>query len=286
MRRLVFALLTLSVAATASAQPDWRAPGPGVSLDVIKYLETDGGFITDNQGRYLGRATIGTLQSLQILSARIPVGGGVRVVAEVPLAYADADYARLVEGLGDDFEGVGLGNPYLGVEVRRGYSRVGLGVRAPLATSRANFVGYLADAERPQATIQDHASATLSLDAARPVFRGIRVRLRVAPTVLVYTGEPVQIDFGPDPQFVDPDPWLAVAYGAMVEGEAGPASLSGGLVGYEETRAGQGFGFVSARAGVTVDAGPVRPGVSFRTRLGDTGPPEPIVGLSLDVPLR
>lgn len=279
---LLFGLL----AAAASAQPDWRAPGPGVSLDVAKYMETDGGPITGAQGDDLGRASIGTFESLQFLSARVPVGG-VTVVAELPLAYADTDYARFLGAeLESDFEGFGVGNPYLGAEIRRGAFRIGLGARAPLAARRTNYVGYLSDAERPETTIVEHASATLSVDAARPVFRDIRVRFRIAPTVLVYTGDPIQITVGPDPEFDKPDPWLAVTYAAMVEGEVGRVSLSGGLTGYEETRYERGFGFVSARGGLTVDAGRVRPGVSFRTAIGENGPPEPILGLSLDVPLR
>ena len=228
------------------------------------------------------------METLQLLSARVPVGD-VTVVAEVPFAYADFQVVRDLNSLEvERIREFGFGNPYLGAEVQRGAVRYGVGVRAPLSTDAAAVVGFLADAERPQSTVQDFASATLSFDGVRPLPRGLRLRGHFAPTVLVYTGDGIltQSPSDPDPVLFDPDPWLAFSYGLMLDGELGQVRLSGGLAGYEETREGFGFGFVSARAGATVDAGLLRPGIAIRTKLSDNGPPKPVVGFSLDLRIQ
>ena len=98
------------------------------------------------------------METLQLLSARVPVGD-VTVVAEVPFAYADFQVVRDLNSLEvERIREFGFGNPYLGAEVQRGAVRYGVGVRAPLSTDAAAVVGFLADAERPQSTVQESAT--------------------------------------------------------------------------------------------------------------------------------
>ena len=281
---IVFAAFGL-FASAASAQPAGRFAGPGVSLDVTKSLFDAGGVFVDEQGQYLGTFQRGALETYLVASARVPAGP-VTVVAELPAGYADSFAAGLTVEVPEDgsFRGFGIGNPYLGVERQQGAVRVGLGVRAPLATVRSEYVGDLANAERPDAYRRDFSSVVGSLTGVRPITPALRVRGHLTPMLLVYTGEGIVVNASSGERF-KPDPSFALAYGAQLEGDLGPARLAGGVVGFEESAFG-GFGFVSAIGHASVELGGVRPGLTARTRLSDTGPPEPVVGFSLDVPLR
>ena len=283
LMRLPLALLlfSLSCASTASAQPAGRFPGPGVSLDVVKSLSDSGDFFVDDEGSFVADVRPNLLETYLVVSARVPVGP-VTVVAELPAGYADTSILEgldIESGEGNSFRGFGIGNPYLGVERQVGAVRLGVGARAPLATYPSEYVGDLANAERPDAYRRDAYrrdifSVVGSVTGVRSITPAVRVRGHLTPMLLVYTGE----GFASDPS-------PAVVYGAQLEGDLGPARLAGGVVGYEESAFG-GFGFASLIGHASADLGGVRPGLTVRTKVSDAGPAGAVFGLSLDVPIR
>jgi hypothetical protein len=193
---------------------------------------------------------------------------------------------------------VGVGNPYLGAEyaVSPGVVVEG-GVRLPLASRddgavaffTSDGVGYLADVERPEAFLPDVASATVGVTAQRSVAPGVDVRVELAPTLMYDTRGSVDLTSdGVDDPF-RPGPALWARYGAQVVLGVGPALLHGGLAGRQGIASDPYYTLshtASAVLGVVAAGLPVRPGVLVRVPVLGEFRPDPVVGLSLTVPLR
>ena len=296
--RALLALVLLAVAASASAQPDWRPvpDGPSVSVDALLALgdDLDGAFLTPD-GRPVRGADIGVVSSAFAVGGRLPVGGRWAAVAELPFSYArfsTPDVPALgVEASAED--DLAVGNPYVGVEgrVKPGLA-VGGGVRLPLArygdaaTSFAWQGGYTADAERFEAYLPQVLTVSASA-RYEPSLGPVRLRLRLAPAFLT--------DVSGEAFFGDPDPartGLALGYSALVEAGAGALAVSGGVLG-RPIVAGERFELFDATAalalGARVRSGPAQPGVLLRVPLDRDRfylGSDATVGLSLDVPLR
>lgn len=300
--RLCALLALLLAPAAASAQVLWRAApgGPTVSVDALVALGDDyESAFTSPEGRPLD-GSVGVVSSAVTLTARVPVGAGVSVVADLPFSYSrfstpDVPALGIEAGAEGD---VDFGNPYLGAEAQvRPDLALGAGVRLPLTSDYrddgtvdpAEFGwqgGLVADRERFEAYLSDVLTVS-ALARYEPVRGPARLRLLLVPTYLA--------DFSSETFFGDPNPprtGLALGYGAQAEVETGPVAVSGGVVG-RPVLTGERFELFSADAALTAGlravAGPVRPGLLVRVPLDRDRfafESDATVGFSLDVPLR
>ena len=308
MRSLLFAL-SLFATATASAQPMWRPAldGPSVSLDVLKPFG-QALVATDETGEQIGEVGTSPFHSAQVLSARVPLGPRLAVVADLPTAYAKYEPDDAVRRAYPNSDGPGefiVGNPYLGVEMAlRPEIAVGVGVRLPLsppgefgAGSDAAFVGRTALLEVPEAFLERTFSASAVVRYEPALARSVRLRLQAVPTVLVYSSFRGVVSGGELLGREDVrETVFALRYGAHVVGGVGPAELSAGIVGRVDDVEPFTVGsttFVGSyeptvlTLGAAVGGLPVRPGLTARVPVrGDPFGTDLVVGLSLDVPLR
>ena len=297
---LVLALAPLAVA-VASAQPDARpaVAGPSVSLDVLWATPRNFGFATDSEGTILGESRAGPLQSVQVLSVRVPVGGRAAVVGYVPIVVTDLRLDEIVplsSGAGGRGAEVDLGNPYVGaVGLFDGVSVEG-GVWFPLAggpgadgSTGPELVGFGTDYLNAEAYKTETASARVQLGLSRDLGPA-RVRLVAAPIYSHFVGERAR-----DPgrsEASAPRGNVAATGAAAVDVPAGPVVFTGGLSGRYDGEGGrdtfiEGAGSWSyATLAATVGGLPVRPGLAVRAPLGGYTGTDFTIGVSLDVPLR
>ena len=245
-------------------------------------------------------SSVDVVSSAFTVGARVPVGAGVSVVADLPFAYARLASPDLpavgVEGTTED--DVSVGNPYVGAEARVGGAvTLGGGVRLPLAqydriggfADPADFAwqgGFTADPERFEAYLPEVLTVSASA-RYEPLVGPVRLRALLAPAYLR--------DVSGDEFFGNPNPprtGLVLGYQAQAEVAAGPVALSGGLFG-RPVLAGERFELFSADAtlalGASVRLARVQPGVSLRVPLDGERfifGSDATVAFSLDVPLR
>ena len=298
MRPLLLALL---VASAAAAQPGWRPvpEGPSVSVDALVALGDDFPLIGNAADPTAEAGRIDIVSSALLIGARVPVTGPWTAVVEVPVAYARYTFeggppVEPEPGLPtvdpSDFDGadVGLGNPYLGAELRATRAlTVGLGVRPPLAREQAPPTGTAegwqgglrADVERFEAYLPRALtlSGTARLDA--PVGSVGRVRLSVDPALVIDTDE-----------FRSGDQDKATpVLGYALHGDlrVGPATLSAGLV--DRALYGDRYRLFETNPtvvlGVAADVAGVRPGVLLRLPTdGQLYGTDATLAVTLDVP--
>ena len=244
--------------------------------------------------------SVDVVSSALVVTARVPVGAGVTVVADLPVSYArfaspDVPALGIEAGSEDD---VVVGNPYVGAEAGVGAAlTVGGGVRLPLSrfdriggfqdpAQFGWFGGFTTDPERFEAYLPEVLTVS-ALARYEPLAGPVRLRFVLAPAYLA--------DVSGDEPFGDPDfgtTGLALGYAVQAEVPVGPVALSGGVLG-RPILAGERFEVFSVDAALAVGAaatvGPVRPGVLVRVPLDRDPFPfdsDATVGLSLDVPLR
>ena len=296
----VLALLALLVSSAVAAQPAWRVTpaGPAVSVDALLALGDDQ-TISGPDGVLLSSA-VGVTSLAVTVTARVPVGAGVTVVTDLPVAYMRYAVPNVpslgVQSRSED--DVVFGNPYVGAEAGAGRGlTLGAGVRLPLSrfdrsgefqdpAQFGHYGGFTADRERFEAYFPEVLTVS-ALARYEPVAGPVRLRLQLAPAYLA--------DVSGDDPFGDPDfgkTGLALGYGAQAEVGAGPVALSGGVMG-RPVLTGQRFELFSSDATAVVAAvatlGPVRPGVIVRVPLDRDRfafRSDATVGVSLDVPLR
>ena len=279
----------------------WRpvSEGPSVSIDVLVALgdDIDSAF-TSPAGRPLD-GSIDVVSSTATVTARVPIGAGVSVVADFPFSYArfanpDVPALGLEAGAEDD---VTFGNPYVGAEALVGVGlTLGGGVRLPLNQyERDGFAdpeqfgwqgGFTADRERFEAYLPEVLTVS-ALARYEPLVGPVRLRLLLAPAYLVdvFNGDP----YG-DPDFGRTG--FALGYGVQAEVAEGPVALWWGVVG-RPILTGERFDLFSTDAAVTAGAavplGPVRASVTVRVPIVHDRfvfDSDATVGLGLDVPLR
>lgn len=178
-------LLAALLVPAAWAQPsNWTLPSSGASVT----LAADKPFFPDGSP-YEGVTSVWTLSAWQ------PLGPGVRLVAELPVAFAETVFST------DTFQPETYaiaGNVQLGAEADLATLPITLGgyVRLPTASipredRPAQFVGVYTEFEQigtfleRTATVSALAETRISADPASP----FAVRLRVIPQVLIPTGD-------------------------------------------------------------------------------------------------
>ncbi len=196
------------------------------------------------------------------LSGRLPVHERIRIIADIPFAYAkfkDED----VEGFGSNTV---LGNPLLGVEVLgpRGL-RFELSGRAPLTTadedSFADVIGALADLQRAESFMMDAVPVSAILTVERAVRPGLELRARAGATTIFDTSDYEEAESS----------LTSLDYAIFGSYSAGIARFGTGLSGRWDASADEGnFGERSVhQLGLTADVnlGRVRPGLAVRVPL-------------------
>lgn len=266
MRPLVLAALLVTA---ASAQPsNWELPGPGASVT----LAADRPYF--NEGNPFEGVT-----SAWSLSARVPVGPGLRVVGEVPFAFANTRNTSETASA--------LGNVQVGAEADLAAAPVTLGgyVRLPTASvspddGSAQVVGLFAEFEQIGTYLVDVATVAALTEgriAVRPT-SPLTVRLRVIPQVLIPTGDRNAL-------FTVGDPEVYVVLAGHMIYDADEVLVSGGLTSLT-LLTDDGSDSTNAFAGVSADVavGHVRPGLTLRAPLSDSYL-NSVVGLRLSVGL-
>ena len=280
-------LAVLLASAAASAQTTWRLVPEGgvVSFEVLRSVPATDFQIVDRLGTER-TFTASPLQSVQILTARVPLGGRWTGVGEIVTAYSSYDAPRGTDAALLTPDQFAVGNPYIGIEARAGGGlSLTAGGRLPVSSvSGATNDGYTTSPERGDAFALEAGTVALGGRYERALGVGTRVRLSLAPQLL-YSSR--QLDDGSLDRI-----GLAVGYGLVVAGDLGPVEVGGGVVGREPVavQVAQ-FGYSRAtvfEVGAVVAAGPVHPGLTLRlpTRTGVFNAPDAVVGLSLDIPLR
>ena len=303
--RIVFCLATLLAASGASGQTDWRPVGDGgrVSIDVLAAqtsadLGTNGGG-SDPVGVNRGTSTFSLLK----VGVRVPLGERFAAVGSLPLALVSLDEGLRVDESSTSTSFFGIGNPYLGVEVAATpEASVEAGVFLPFSSDQAfdpegreradatlALAGVATDFEHLETYEGEVLTARLRLGGAFPLSSEATARASVAPLLSAYIGE---LPLGPQGMPVDTYPRYnaALVYGAFVDGTLGAVTISGGALGRYDPDGGR-LAFaepLSANllAGVSADLGSARAGALVRVNLQGFGGFDPILGLSLDVPLR
>ena len=286
MRPYLVAALVLA-SAGASAQTTWRPlhAGGAVSLDVLRTVPGRDYEVADRFGT-TRTFSASPLQSVQVLTARVPLGGRWTGVGEVVTAYSSYDAPAGTDVALLTPNQFAVGNPYLGVEAAAGGGiTLTAGGRLPVSSvSGATYDGYTTAPERGDAFALEAGTVAVGGRYERALAPAVRVRLSFAPQVL-YSGR--QLDDRSLDRF-----GLVVGYGASVVGAIGPVEVGGGVVGREPVaRQVNQFGYsrvTVAEVGAVLAAGPVRPGLTLRlpTRTGVFDAPGAVIGFSLDVPLR
>ena len=209
------AALSLVVAAAATAQPsNWTLPVPGsyVALAAERPL-----FSND-------AADFGALTSAWTFETKQVITPGVRLVGELPFAFASIDV-----GVGDE-SGAALGNAMLGAELvpPTGPLTFGGYLRVPTATSTetagdvATAVGFVSDYERYGAFFNDILTVAVSAEATPALATApVSFRLRAVPQVLIATDDGVLAD----------DAEVLIGYAAQAIADVGPARVLAGLSG-------------------------------------------------------
>lgn len=298
MRLSLLVLISLVAASGVTAQPDWRpqADGPAVSVDVLATRQADDILITSSSGSEIEETTLRQRYAAALVSARWPLAPRLTVAATLPLAVYSAKLDDF--GVELDFESrtdFGIGNPYLGLAVQATpEASVEVGVWLPLSTDETyenetqpnvavGVAGIVTDPEHAEAYEKSTASARLLLSGAVEVSPAVRLRGHLAPVFSYYTADvPMGFDLTRSN--------LAFTAGALVDGDVGRVTLTGGAVGRYEPDGG--FRalidevFVSALAGASLNGLPVQPGVLVRVPVTGFYVADAIVGFSLDVPLR
>jgi hypothetical protein len=207
---------------------------------------------------------------------------GLRIVVDVPVAYA-AFEGELGELAGSSTV---LGNPYLGVEyaVRPSLVLEG-GIRAPITTadaeSYADVVGFLADASRGEAFLEDAFPVALAARLEHRLRPDLSLTARLGTVQAFYTGDDE-----------DTNSMTLVDYGIGSSWTRGTARVGAGLAGRWDASADEGkFGENSLhQLGITADMalGPVRPGLSLRLPLDQDHRDilKTSVGAYVQIPLR
>lgn len=294
-------LLAVALAASAAAQPGWQPlpePGPALTLDLLYALGDDREVVsTDFPDPFAPEPfEVGITAAALVVGGRVPVGGGVSLVGELPLGYYAADFPDGLEFGGfqpRDASSLDAGNPYLGAELRvRPSLAVSGGVRLPVVefdprrrTSSGSQGGLVAETERFEAYVPDLLTVSAGVAAAPEVAPGVRLTARLDPALLV----PTESDEGRGARGAD----VAVGAALGVEAAAGPATLSLGLFGRRLLTDGY-FGEFDVfdtdgllTAGAALEVGGVRPALTVRVPLDDSVlGQDATVGLHLDVPLR
>jgi hypothetical protein len=200
----------LATAPLAGQNPSWEgAMEPGFELMVTKPYFADEGFTF----------ATGTVQ----LSGRVRLSDPALLVFELPFTHAGID----VQGLGGESSNT-LGNPYVGIELRRPASRWhwAFGARIPLKVESgdddfASIVGIMSDLHRMEAYMSKVVAVSGSGAFEARSAAGFTLRLQGGPVL--------GIPFGDESDYEDPEAMLA--YSAMVGHESSPLGVSVGLAG-------------------------------------------------------
>lgn len=214
--------------------------------------------------------------SVAVMSLRLTVGPRVHFVGEVPFAHFGADV-----GFGGQSEN-GLGNPYLGLEVRSSDSRVfgEFGLRLPIAPrNEATFVGFLTELDRWEGFLRDRLPVSAVFNYRYRAPAGFVTRLRLGPSVWIDAGDDAD------------ESELLVVYSGQAGYEGRTVSLLAGLSGRmivteSDINVGERTLHQLGLA-LTLGGGRVRPGAQLRIPLDQdlTDVLDAVFGLSLTVTL-
>lgn len=173
---LALGVLLALLPVTAAAQTIWTSPDRTNNI-AVEWLRPD---FDNDEG-------LSFFTSGLFLSGRVTLSDHLRVVADVPFAFFDAN----VDFAGRSESDVGLGNPYFGLELgwrdRPFWGE--FGVRLPLASADNPAVGFgfFSDYDRCEAFMPDFLSF---VGLANYLYRhdsGFSLRLRGGPLFLVDT---------------------------------------------------------------------------------------------------
>ena len=298
------------------SQAEWRPrpDGATVSLDVLAPRHearfTRIGAFGPNYAYQASR-----LFSAHLLSARVPLGAGVAVQAELPIVYRDYDIsaeeaARLQEieqrhpgtpigeELSQTYTQFAIGNAMIGVDVALGaHLHLDAGLRVPVRRSPAvsslglryiapEVVGRVADGDRPEVYKTGATTLALGIGGSRPLRPGLTVEGRIGPVLSILDrGLDTTLDGEPD----TPVSNVATPWHAILRQRLGPASLGAGVVSRFQPRAGWGTPKsgdpLSALLQVRLDGATIRPGLQYKVGVAGTGAAGPTFAFSLDVAL-
>ncbi len=202
------------------------------------------------------------LTSAWFLSSRWRVSPSLRIVGELPFAYASVKDPFL----GGSESAAAVGNPYVGIEVGSRDSRVSFdfGVRAPLADEDQDIAlatGLAADLDRWEAFLPEVLPITGIVSYRYRDPSGFGIRFRGGPALWLNVGES------------DADPELFALYSGQVMYENRRVSLAGGLSGRAIVTEGDlDFGQRTIHQlglGAAVALGQVRPGIQLLVPVDD-----------------
>ncbi|MEL6616253.1 MAG: hypothetical protein AAFQ43_10970 [Bacteroidota bacterium] len=251
-------LLALLIAVPTAAQPGAWLPldtsGDAIALTAHK--------ISFDDDSFFGTDGFSALSSAQFLQARVGVTPSIRIVADLPLAYASVE-----DFVGEDVGGLVVGNAQVGIEADlpadRGAATVGLSVRLPIVdtiidldddSGPAVFYGQFASYDRFGAFIPETATLVGTTTGRFDLSPEVALTGQLTPQVLIPTAN---TDFR--------DTEVLLGYLFRGEAQAGPALLTLGIRGtgiLTEEVDEDGDRFLHALGlGAEVQAGPVRPGL-------------------------
>ena len=203
--------LFVAGAVAVSAQPsNWDLPSSGATLTL------------DYERPLLDRgADFGIITSAWSLGVAYPVTPAVRLVGELPFAFASADLD------GGYVNGAALGNIQIGAEVDGATAPVNVGayLRVPTASESGDLggdaqgIGLLADYEQFGAFQEEVATFAVKVEGLPTASDGLSFRLRAVPQLLFATG-----GGGSDAE-------LFVGYAARAIFDTGRARIAGGFSG-------------------------------------------------------
>ena len=280
-----FTLFTLSIsilfAAALSAQPIWLEQRQGTSL-AVEFLKP---YFVDSNSSF---AT-----SVLFLSGRLSVSQTITIAADLPLAH---------HGYRDDFGLAGfesstvMGNPYLGLEIRKRAFPVfaELGLRLPLGTdrdmfydeSRATELGMFTDPDRFEAFKLYDLTVMARLNYLRELHPGFLLHLRGGWS----GGGSAEQDYGPGG-------FQTLDYSVQLRHQIEQVSIVGGVTGrylldgytFHLHRFGERGRFAHQVAvAASIGFGRVRPGILFRVPIDEVLNDKIrfVLGLSLGIQLK
>jgi hypothetical protein len=258
MKRLSSALLTVLVATIlgwpALAQEPRVGSGsaPIVGIEVLKPHFAASDFYS-----------YGFLNGATFLTASVPLGGNLRLAADVPIVHLDITFDRNYGWYAPpDADGsisrTQLGNPYIGLELESGGTgmSVAFGVRLPLARRTDDWFGGHSgrqiDPDRSEAFGAGQLSVLIMAYAVHEIAEGLGLSFHAGPTSSMRLGG----------RGYEDESLLIMRYGARVFYRAGPTEIGvdgTGRVGFWAFEPVNVLGL-----GVQLDLGRVQPGVHFR----------------------
>ncbi|MFQ5864518.1 MAG: hypothetical protein ACE5IW_04730 [bacterium] len=251
-RRLLFAIIaavslinTLLFMVPLGAQSIWvdQSSHNSIAIEILKpHLDGDENFTF--------------ISSAWFLSGRFWLGENVVIMGELPLAYGALD-----ENFGFDEDETIIGNPYIGLELRKQGSPVyaEIGGRIPLTPDDkflAPTIGSYSDLDRLEAFASDVITLTAKMNYHQISASNLAFRIRGGPTFWINTG-----GNGDDSE-------LLLDYSAQVGYEGERITVLGGLTGRLLVTEGDlDLGertFHQLGVAASVGLGTVRPGVHLR----------------------